>query len=49
MDKCVFLNEQYSAFSYSCEFVWAQDLKDFMRQAGEVTYADAHKQRKNEG
>ncbi|XP_045481196.1 serine-arginine protein 55-like [Harmonia axyridis] len=26
-----------------------QDLKDFMRQAGEVTYADAHKQRKNEG
>ncbi|XP_069740138.1 serine/arginine-rich splicing factor 6-like [Narcine bancroftii] len=26
-----------------------QDLKDFMRQAGEVTYADAHKQRMNEG
>ncbi|XP_060858325.1 serine-arginine protein 55-like [Metopolophium dirhodum] len=26
-----------------------QDLKDFMRQAGEVTYADAHNQRKNEG
>lgn len=26
-----------------------QDLKDFMRQAGEVTYADAHKQRRNEG
>lgn len=26
-----------------------QDLKDYMRQAGEVTYADAHKQRKNEG
>uniref|UniRef100_A0A2K6UVC3 RRM domain-containing protein n=1 Tax=Saimiri boliviensis boliviensis TaxID=39432 RepID=A0A2K6UVC3_SAIBB len=25
-----------------------QDLKDFMRQAGEVTYADAHKERKNE-
>ncbi|RXG54781.1 Serine/arginine-rich splicing factor 4 [Armadillidium vulgare] len=25
------------------------DLKDFMRQAGEVTYADAHKQRRNEG
>ncbi|XP_044736487.1 serine-arginine protein 55 isoform X2 [Chrysoperla carnea] len=25
-----------------------QDLKDYMRQAGEVTYADAHK-RKNEG
>uniref|UniRef100_U5EY87 Putative 52k active chromatin boundary protein n=1 Tax=Corethrella appendiculata TaxID=1370023 RepID=U5EY87_9DIPT len=26
-----------------------QDLKDYMRQAGEVTYADAHKQKKNEG
>ncbi|KAG8182172.1 hypothetical protein JTE90_017123 [Oedothorax gibbosus] len=26
-----------------------QDLKDFMRQAGDVTYADAHKQNKNEG
>ncbi|XP_013786056.1 serine/arginine-rich splicing factor 4-like [Limulus polyphemus] len=26
-----------------------QDLKDYMRQAGEVTYADAHKQRQNEG
>ncbi|KAK2162937.1 hypothetical protein LSH36_89g04026 [Paralvinella palmiformis] len=26
-----------------------KDLKDYMRQAGEVTYADAHKQRKNEG
>nr|XP_054758603.1 serine/arginine-rich splicing factor 6-like isoform X2 [Lytechinus pictus] len=26
-----------------------QDLKDYMRQAGEVTFADAHKQRKNEG
>ncbi|XP_030632772.1 serine/arginine-rich splicing factor 6 isoform X3 [Chanos chanos] len=26
-----------------------QDLKDFMRQAGEVTYADAHKERTNEG
>jgi len=26
-----------------------QDLKDFMRKAGEVTYADAHKQRRNEG
>jgi len=28
---------------------YLQDLKDYMRQAGEVTYADAHKQRKNEG
>lgn len=26
-----------------------QDLKDYVRQAGEVTFADAHKQRKNEG
>jgi len=26
-----------------------QDLKDYMRQAGEVTYADAHKKHKNEG
>jgi arginine/serine-rich splicing factor 4/5/6 len=26
-----------------------QDLKDFMRAAGEVTYADAHKRHKNEG
>ena len=26
-----------------------QDLKDYMRQAGEVTYAEAHKDRMNEG
>ncbi|KAF7265544.1 serine-arginine protein 55-like [Rhynchophorus ferrugineus] len=26
-----------------------QDLKDYMRKAGEVTYADAHKQAPNEG
>ncbi|BFZ11918.1 hypothetical protein BsWGS_14956 [Bradybaena similaris] len=26
-----------------------QDLKDYMRKAGEVTYADAHKKHKNEG
>ncbi|XP_060516161.1 serine-arginine protein 55-like [Cylas formicarius] len=26
-----------------------QDLKDYMRKAGEVTYADAHKQTPNEG
>lgn len=37
-------------FDYFTYFMWlSQDLKDFMRQAGEVTYADAHKQRKNEG
>lgn len=26
-----------------------QDLKDYMRQAGEVTYADAHRPYKGEG
>lgn len=26
-----------------------QDLKDYMRQVGDVTYADAHKTKKNEG
>eukprot|EP00061_Rhincodon_typus_P011486 g36532.t1 len=26
-----------------------QDLKDFMRQAGEVTFADAHRHKMNEG
>jgi len=26
-----------------------QDLKDYMRQAGEVVYADAHRIRPNEG
>jgi arginine/serine-rich splicing factor 4/5/6 len=26
-----------------------QDLKDYMRQAGDVTYADAHKTKRNEG
>ncbi|RUS68383.1 hypothetical protein EGW08_023855, partial [Elysia chlorotica] len=26
-----------------------KDLKDYMRQAGEVTYADAHKKHRNEG
>ena len=26
-----------------------QDLKDYLRQAGEVTYVDAHKPRRNEG
>nr|CAB3266594.1 serine/arginine-rich splicing factor 5 [Phallusia mammillata] len=26
-----------------------QDLKDYLRQAGEITYADAHKHRRNEG
>lgn len=36
----------FRSFPLLCHF---KDLKDFMRQAGEVTYADAHKQRRNEG
>jgi len=32
----------------SSQVSW-QDLKDYMRKAGEVTYADAHKTRRNEG
>ena len=31
---------------YDCHY---QDLKDYARQAGEVTYGDAHKQRQGEG
>ena len=30
-------------------FCVVQDLKDLMRKAGDVTYADAHKDRRNEG
>lgn len=30
-------------------FCVMQDLKDLMRKAGDVTYADAHKDRRNEG
>ena len=29
--------------------LFLKDLKDYMRQAGDVTYADAHKSRRNEG
>merc|ERR1719228_2303098 len=29
--------------------VVSEDLKDLMRKAGDVTYADAHKDRRNEG
>uniref|UniRef100_T1IYE3 RRM domain-containing protein n=1 Tax=Strigamia maritima TaxID=126957 RepID=T1IYE3_STRMM len=32
----------------SSQVSW-QDLKDYMRQAGDVTYGDAHKKRRNEG
>ena len=35
------------SISYIC--VSLKDLKDYMRKAGEVTYADANKQRRNEG
>ena len=46
--------ENIFTFSYvprkdSNFFFVLQDLKDYMRQAGEVTYADAHKQHRNEG
>jgi arginine/serine-rich splicing factor 4/5/6 len=30
-------------------FAIIQDLKDYMRQAGEVSYADAHKNKRGEG
>jgi hypothetical protein len=30
-------------------FLDMQDLKDLMRREAEVTYADAHKERRNEG
>lgn len=39
---------QLTVENLSSRVSW-QDLKDFMRQAGEVTYADAHKIRQNEG
>lgn len=32
-----------------CMLLCIKDLKDFMRQAGDITYADAHKQRVGEG
>ncbi|RXG59646.1 Serine/arginine-rich splicing factor 4 [Armadillidium vulgare] len=37
-----------SVNNLSSKVSW-QDLKDFMRQAGEVTYADAHEGGKNKG
>ncbi|GFQ84982.1 serine-arginine protein 55 [Trichonephila clavata] len=43
-----YLRTVYPLFCRSHFWVF-QDLKDYMRQAGEVTYADAHKQRQNEG
>lgn len=35
--------------SLRLSFCVVQDLKDLMRKAGDVTYADAHKDRRNEG
>lgn len=44
------LHSLSSPSSYACPLSLSpQDLKDYMRQAGEVTYADAHKNRRNEG
>lgn len=37
------------AIASSVEVKFGLPLQDFMRQAGEVTYADAHKERANEG
>lgn len=34
---------------YFLLLVMSQDLKDFMRSAGEITFADAHKQRVGDG
>ena len=31
------------------KFIYFQDLKDLMRRAGEVTYANAHNEKRNEG
>lgn len=39
----------YICMQKSFCFFGFKDLKDYMRQAGEVTYADAHKEHKNEG
>lgn len=41
-------NYRVTVENLSSRVSW-QDLKDYMRQAGDVTYADAHKTRKNEG
>lgn len=41
-------NYRLTIENLSSRISW-QDLKDYMRQAGEVTYADAHKQHRNEG
>ena len=45
----VFMFKSKWSCNFDTVFVSFQDLKDYMRQAGEVTYADAHKSHKNEG
>lgn len=34
---------------FNTQLMLLKDLKDYLRQAGEVTYADAHKETKNQG
>ena len=45
---CLFCVTQSCFFVLYC-LCALQDLKDFMRSAGEITFADAHKQRVGEG
>ena len=37
------------SFCFSYDSACVKDLKDFMRSAGDITYADAHKQKVGEG
>ena len=39
----------YKYVQYTDPYAPLKDLKDFMRQAGDITYADAHKTRVGEG
>lgn len=32
-----------------CFYLYSQDLKDYLNRVGEVCFADAHKEHKNEG
>ena len=43
------MSERVSVCASCSAEIAIQDLKDFMRSAGEITYADAHKQRQGEG
>ncbi|KRX92226.1 Serine/arginine-rich splicing factor 5 [Trichinella pseudospiralis] len=44
-----FLRRLFFHFIIKLYHIFILDLKDFMRQAGEVTYADAHRIKKHEG